>query len=54
MNGYIVKQQDKDDLVEKIERFIALPYEQKRRMEQAARKKVEREFDRNYCDKGIS
>lgn len=47
VNGYIVKQQDTDDLVEKIERFIALPYEQKRQLGVAARKKVEREFDRN-------
>lgn len=46
INGFVVKQQDADDLVEKIERFIKLPYEQKKQMGLNARKKVEREFDR--------
>lgn len=46
VNGYVVKQQDTDDLVEKIERFIVLPYSQKVLMGQNARKKVEQEFDR--------
>ena len=46
VNGYVVKQQDADDLVEKIEIFINLPYEQKKQMGLNARKKVEREFDR--------
>ena len=50
-NGYIVKQRDGDDLVEKIERFIALPYERKKQMGLEARKKVEREFDRNIVVK---
>ena len=45
-NGFIVKQQDANDLVEKMERFINLPYEQKKQMGLNARKKVEREFDR--------
>ena len=45
-NGYIVKQQDKQDCIEKIEKFINLPYEDKRAMGQAARRKVECEFDR--------
>lgn len=46
INGYVVKQQDKEDLVEKLERFIMLPYEHKKGMGLAARRKVEREFDR--------
>ena len=46
INGLVVKQQDSNDLVEKIERFIKLPYEQKKQMGQNARKKVEKEFDR--------
>ena len=46
VNGYVVKQQDADDLMEKIEIFINLPYEQKKQMGLNARKKVEREFDR--------
>lgn len=45
-NGFIVKQQDKQDCIEKVERFISLPYEHKKAMGEAARKKVEREFDR--------
>lgn len=46
INGFVVKQQDANDLVEKMERFINLPYEQKKQMGLNARKKVEREFDR--------
>jgi galacturonosyltransferase len=46
VNGFVVKQQDSNDLIEKIERFINLPYEQKKQMGLNARKKVEREFDR--------
>lgn len=51
INGFIVKQQDGDDLIEKIERFIAMPYEQKKQMGLEARKKVEYEFDRNIVIK---
>lgn len=46
VNGYIVRQQDSADLIEKVEKFIALPYEKRKQMGEAARKKVEREFDR--------
>ena len=46
-----MRQQDGDDLVEKIERFIALPFSQKQLMGQMAREKVEREFDRNIVVK---
>ena len=46
VNGFVVKQQDANSLVEKIEHFINLPYEQKRQMGVAARNKVEREFNR--------
>lgn len=45
-DGYVVKEKDVDDLVAVIERFIQLPYEQKIKLGQYARKKVEREFDR--------
>ncbi len=45
--GYMVKQKNVDDLVEKMEAFIQLPYDTKKEMGLAARKKVEREFDRN-------
>lgn len=46
VNGFIVKQRDSYDIARKIEQFIALSYEQKREMGLAARRKVEREFDR--------
>jgi len=46
VNGFIVKQRDGYDVARKIEAFIALPYEKKREMGLAARRKVEREFDR--------
>ena len=45
-NGFIVHQQDGDDLVAKIERLIALPWNQKKLMGELSREKVEREFDR--------
>lgn len=46
VNGYIVRQKDSKDLIEKIEKFIALPWEEKRQMGINGRKKVEKEFDR--------
>lgn len=46
INGYVVKQQDSKDLLDKVERFILLTYEEKKAMGLAARRKVEREFDR--------
>ena len=45
-NGFLVKQQDADDLTAKVEKFIALPYAERKAMGYAAREKVEREFDR--------
>lgn len=46
VNGYIVKQQDSQDLIEKIERFLALSQGEKTQMGLNGRTKVEREFDR--------
>lgn len=46
VNGFIIKQKDSADLIEKIEKFIALPYEEKRQMGLNGRAKVEKEFDR--------
>lgn len=46
VNGYIVKEQNSADLIEKVEQFIQLPYEKRKAMGLAARQKVEREFDR--------
>ncbi len=45
-NGFIVRQQDAKDLIQKIEQFLAASYDEKREMGLCARKKVEREFDR--------
>lgn len=47
VNGFIVKQRDSRDLVEKIERFLNLSWEEKRNMGMAGRIKVEENFDRN-------
>ena len=46
VNGFIVKQKDSADLIEKIEKFLALSWEERRNMGLAGREKVEREFDR--------
>ena len=45
-NGYLVKQQDATDLIEKVEKFINLPYAERKAMGDVARAKAEREFDR--------
>lgn len=46
VNGFVVKQRDSEDLIQKIEKFIQLTYEQKKQMGLAGRAKVEKEFDR--------
>lgn len=48
INGYIIKPQDSKDLIEKIEKFLSLSYDEQMAMGIAGRKKVEREFDRNF------
>ncbi|MGH0483245.1 glycosyltransferase family 4 protein [Bacillus mycoides] len=45
-NGYIVEQENSRDLIEKIEKFISLDYEDKKQMGIMGRRKVEREFSR--------
>ena len=45
-NGFLVKQQDAEDLIAKVEKFLALPYAERKTMGDAARTKAEREFDR--------
>ena len=50
-NGFIVRQQDTNELIEKIEQFIQLPYEEKERMGHRARTKMEREFNREIVIK---
>lgn len=46
VNGYVVDQQDSQDLIDKVEQFLKLSYEEKRQMGLAGRDKVERAFDR--------
>lgn len=46
INGFVVEQKNTQDLIDKIEVFLALPWEQKKAMGIAGRAKVEREFDR--------
>lgn len=47
VNGFLVRERDSADLIEKVEQFLKLNYEQKREMGLKGREKVEREFDRN-------
>lgn len=47
INGFVVKQQDSQDLIEKIERFLKLSWFDRKQMGLAGRNKVECEFDRN-------
>lgn len=46
-NGYIIKQKDSKDLINKIEKFISLSNNERKQLGLNARKKVEKEFDRN-------
>ena len=46
VNGFVVKQRDSEDLICKVEKFLALSHEQKMQMGLAGRTKVEHEFDR--------
>jgi galacturonosyltransferase len=46
VNGFMVKQRDSEDLIQKIEKFLALSHEQKKQMGLAGRAKMEKEFDR--------
>ncbi|MDO4462531.1 MAG: glycosyltransferase family 4 protein [Bacteroidia bacterium] len=46
LTGYIVRQQDAQDVISKVEAFLALPHAERIKMGNAARHKVEQEFDR--------
>lgn len=46
VNGYIVKEKNSDDLIEKIEIFLNKSVEERKRMGLAGRRKVEKEFSR--------
>lgn len=47
INGFLVKQRDIPDLIDKIEKFIGLSWDERKQMGIAGRVKVEQEFDRN-------
>ncbi|MCT2134616.1 glycosyltransferase family 4 protein [Oceanobacillus kimchii] len=47
INGFIVEQKDSKDLISKIEEFLKLTITEKTEMGKAARKKIEREFERD-------
>ena len=46
VNGFVVKAQDKDDLIRQMEKFIFLSDAEKEKMGQEGRRKVEQSFDR--------
>ena len=46
VTGFLVKEKDSEDLVEKMEKFISLSNDQRRLMGIEGRMKVEKEFDR--------
>lgn len=47
-SGYVIPIKDEDALVNAIERFLSLSWEEKRDMGLAGRKKIEKEFDRQF------
>lgn len=51
VNGLIVKQKDSQDLIDKIEWFLKLTWNERKTMGIRGREKVEREFDRNIVIK---
>lgn len=46
VNGFICRQKDSADLIQQIEKFLALTWQQRRDMGLAGRHKIEQEFDR--------
>lgn len=51
INGYICEQNDSEDLIKKIEKFLMLSWEKRKNMGLAGRRKVEKEFDRQIVIK---
>ncbi len=47
VNGYLIKEKNSSDLIEKIEKFLSLNFQEKKIMGINGREKVEKEFDRN-------
>lgn len=46
-NGFIVKQKESEDLIKQVEKFISLSNDERKQLGLNARRKVEKEFDRN-------
>lgn len=46
VNGFVIKEKDSKDLIDKIEKFLGLNWEEKKQMGLAGRAKVEKEFNR--------
>lgn len=46
VNGFVVEEKNSKDLIEKIEKFLAISPEERKQMGLAGRRKVEREFNR--------
>lgn len=46
VNGFLIKPKDSDDLIEKVETFLNMSWEERRKMGIEGREKVVREFDR--------
>ena len=46
INGYLIREKDPQDLLEKMRKFMSLPREEREKMGMNGRRKVEREFDR--------
>lgn len=46
VNGYLIRERDSEDLIEKMRKFLDMPWEARRNMGLAGRAKVEKEFDR--------
>ena len=51
ISGYLVKERDSQDLIEKMEKFLTLTNEARKEMGLAGREKVEKEFDRQIVVK---
>ena len=51
VNGFVVKQQDSNDLIEKIERFVSMSREEQMQLGLNGRRKIEQEFDRKIVEK---
>ena len=50
-SGYVIPIKDENKLVDALEQFLAMSWEQKRDMGLAGRTKIEREFDRQIVVK---